>query len=266
MKLQGKVAIVTGGASGIGRALAQRFHAEGAARVVVADLNAQGAADVADQVDGLAFACDVSKADEVAAMVERVEAEVGPVALYASNAGIFERDPDPRDAGSPTDESWARCWGVNVMGHVHAARALLPHWLKRREGYFLATVSAAGLLSQIGSATYATTKHAALGFCEHLALTHRDDGVRVSALCPQGVHTAMTQGADADAPAMRDGIISPEAVADSVMDGLADGRFLILPHPVVAQYMKNKSENYDRWIGGMAKLRRVTAHGLGAHA
>jgi NAD(P)-dependent dehydrogenase (short-subunit alcohol dehydrogenase family) len=257
MQLSGKVAVVTGGAQGIGRALAERFRREGA-RVVVSDRNAEGAAEVARAVDGLAIACDVSDAQAVRALVDRVEAEVGSVALYASNAGILERDPDFNDAASPSPESWARSWSVNVMGHVHAAQALLPHWRERREGYFLATVSAAGLLSQVGSATYSTTKHAALGYCEYLAITHKDDGIKVSALCPQGVDTAMARGADANAPALLDGLISPEAVADSVIAGLTEERFLILPHPQVAQYMKNKVDNYDRWLGGMAKLRRAT--------
>ena len=258
MNVDGKIVVVTGAAQGIGRALCERFHAEGAAKVIAADLDADGAAETAERTNGLAFACDVGQAGEVGAMVEKIEADIGPIALYASNAGIFERDPDFEDAGSASEESWARCWAVNVMGHVHAARALLPAWRQRREGYFLATVSAAGLLSQIGSATYATTKHAALGFCEHLAITHRDEGIKVSALCPQGVATAMTRGADASQPALLDGLLSPEAVAQTVIEGLAAERFLILPHPQVEQYMRNKTDNYERWLGGMAKLRRAT--------
>ena len=257
MQLNGKVVVVTGAAQGIGRALCERFHAEGAAKVIAADLNIDGAAETAKRVGGLAFACDVSRAEEVAAMVETVRAEVGEIDLYASNAGILERDPDFNNASSPSEESWARSWGVNVMGHVHAAKALLPAWRERRSGYFLATVSAAGLLSQVGSATYSTTKHAAIGFCEHLAITHRDEGIKVSALCPQGVDTAMARGADAKAPALLDGLLSPEAVAEVVVQGLAAEQFLILPHPQVAQYMLNKAGNYDRWIGGMAKLRRA---------
>ncbi len=257
MDVHGKIVVVTGAAQGIGRALCERFHAEGAAKIVAADLNADGAAEIAARVDGVAFACDVSQADEIAKMVDKVQSEHGPIALYCSNAGILDKDPDFDNAASASEESWARSWAVNVMGHVHAARALLPAWRERREGYFLATVSAAGLLSQIGSGPYSTTKHAALGFCEHLAIAHREDGIRVSALCPQGVDTAMARGASANQPALLDGLLSPETVADTVVQGLASEQFLILPHPQVAQYMRNKAENYDRWIGGMIKLRRA---------
>ena len=257
MQVAGKVVVVTGAAQGIGRALCERFHAEGASRVIAADLDAEGAADMAARVDGLAFACDVSQADEVGRMIAQVEAEVGPVDLYCSNAGILDKDPDFDDAASAPDEHWARSWAVNVMGHVNAARALLPGWRARREGYFLATVSAAGLLTQVGSATYSVTKHAALAFCEHLAIAHRDEGIKVSALCPQGVDTAMARGADARTPALLDGLLSPQAVAETVVQGLAAEQFLILPHPQVAQYMRNKTDNYDRWLGGMVKLRRA---------
>ena len=258
MNVGGKVVVVTGAAQGIGRALCERFKAGGAAKVIAADIDADGAAETADRVGGLAFACDVSKADEVAAMVERVRGGVGEIDLYCSNAGVLELDTDFADAASAPEAAWARSWNVNVMAHVYAAQALLPAWRERRGGYFLATVSAAGLLSQIGSGPYSTTKHAALGFCEHLAITHRDDGIKVSALCPQGVDTAMARGADAHTPALLDGLLSPQAVAASAVEGVEAERFLILPHPQVAGYMKNKVENYDRWLGGMAKLRRAT--------
>ena len=257
MRVTGKTIVVTGAAQGIGRALCERFHAEGARAIVAADLNLDGASDVADALGGTAFACDVSKAEEVARMVEVVESEIGPIDLYCSNAGILERDPDPDNAASASEASWARCWGVNVMSHVHAAQALLPRMIARGEGYYLYTVSASGLLTQVGSATYSTTKHAALGFAEHLAITHKDDGIKVSALCPQGVDTAMVQGASGREPALLDGLLSPEHVAQSVIEGLEQERFLILPHPQVARYIQNKTADYDRWLGGMTKLRRA---------
>ena len=257
MQIGGKIVVVTGAAQGIGRALCERLHAEGAARIVVSDLNADGAAEVAARIGGLAIACDVTQAAAVAVMIDRVQAEIGPIDLYCSNAGILERDPDFDNAASASAESWARSWSVNVMGHVHAARALLPSMIARGQGYFLNTVSAAGLLSQVGSATYSVTKHAAMGFTEYLALTHRDDGIRVSALCPQGVDTAMMHGATGREPALLDGVLSAEAVAEAAIQGVIAERFLILPHSQVAGYITNKAADYDRWIGGMAKLRRM---------
>ncbi len=257
MRVTGKTVVVAGAAHGIGRALAERFRAEGAAAVAVADLDLEGAAELADRLGGMAFACDVSKADEVERMVAAVEAQVGPIDLYCSNAGILEPDPDFDDAASASEEAWARSWGVNVMGHVHAARALLPRMVARGQGYFLNTVSAAGLLTQVGSATYATTKHAALGFSEALAITHRDHGIKVSCLCPQGVDTAMVRGATGREPALLDGLLSPEQVAEAVIQGLDKEQFLILPHPQVARYVQNKAADYDRWIGAMVKLRRA---------
>ncbi len=256
MQVRDAVILVTGGAGGIGRGLCERFAAEGARHVIVVDRDAAGAQAVAERLGGSAIGCDVGRAGDVAAMGARVAAEFGVVDLLCSNAGIFERDPNLADAVSADDESWARCWAVNVMGHVHCARAFLPAMVARKRGTILNTVSAAGLLSQIGSATYATTKHAALGFTEYLALTHRDDGIKVAALCPQGVATAMTQGARGSEPALLDGLLTPEQVAEAVVDGLAAERFLILPHPQVRDYMGRKAADYDRWIGGMAKLRR----------
>ncbi|WP_428396081.1 SDR family oxidoreductase [Lichenicoccus sp.] len=256
MNVKDKIVLVTGAAQGIGQALCVRFQAEGARRVIVSDRNASGAEAVARQIGGLAIPCDVTQADEVAAMVAKVHAEIGSIDLYCSNAGIIEPDPDFHNAASASEASWARSWAVNVMGHVYAARAVLPSMIARRQGGILNTVSAAGLLSQIGSATYSTTKHAALGFTEHLAIAHRDDNIHVAALCPQGVDTAMTRGASAKEPALLDGLLSPEAVADSVITGLAERHFLILPHPQVLSYVRHKAADTDRWIGGMAKLRR----------
>jgi NAD(P)-dependent dehydrogenase (short-subunit alcohol dehydrogenase family) len=261
MDVSGKVVVVTGAAQGIGKALCERFHAEGAQTVVAADLNAEGAAETASAVGGVAFSCDVSRSEEIERMVEVVEQQVGPIDLFCSNAGVLDIDPDFDNAASATDAQWARSWGVNVMGHVYAARALLPRMVSRGGGYFLNTVSAAGLLSQIGAATYSTTKHAGIGFAEHLAITHKDDGIKVSVLCPQGVDTAMVRGASGLQPALLDGVLSPQEVAACVIEGLAAERFLILPHAQVAGYIQKKAADYDRWLGGMAKMRRALKGG-----
>ena len=258
MKIAGKVAVVTGAAAGIGRALALRFHRDGARIVIVADIDRDGAAAVAREVDGVAFACDVANEGDVARVVEETERRFGPIDLYCSNAGIFgAADPPGNVAGVP-DESWQRAWSVNVMGHVHAARALVPRMVARGGGNFLLTVSAAGLLSQIGNAIYSTTKHAALGFAESLAIAHRDQGIRVFVLCPQGVDTSLLRESGSG-PQHADGVLAPDAVADSVAAGLARESFLILPHARVADYMQRKIADYDRWIAGMAKLRRAYA-------
>ncbi|GJE10254.1 3-phenylpropionate-dihydrodiol/cinnamic acid-dihydrodiol dehydrogenase [Methylobacterium longum] len=253
MDLAGRVVAVTGAARGIGRALAVAAKARGAT-IVALDQDAAGVEAVAAGLGGQAFALDVGDAAAVVAILARIEAEIGPVALYCSNAGILERDPDPDLATSADPESWARSWAVNVMGHVHAARVLVPLWRQRGGGAFLGTVSAAGLLSQIGSATYSATKHAALAFLEHLAIAHAEDGIRVAALCPQGVDTAMLGAASA---AARDGVLPPGAVAEAALDGLASGRFLILPHPQVAAYARRRAGDPERWLAGMARLRRA---------
>jgi NAD(P)-dependent dehydrogenase (short-subunit alcohol dehydrogenase family) len=259
MKIAGKVVVVTGGAHGIGRALAARFVEEGARHVAIADLDESGAKRTAGEIDGnvcVGFGVDVSREAEVRRLVAAAEA-VGPIDLFCSNAGILAVDGDIRDATSAPNETWERAWAVNVMAHVYAARAALPAMIARKSGYFLHTVSAAGLLSQIAAAPYSTTKHAAIGFAESLAITHKDDGIKVSVLCPQAVETAMIHtglslfGADVD------GVVTPEHVAECVVQALDRETFLVLPHPKVAEYMKNKVESYDRWLGGMAKLRRA---------
>jgi NAD(P)-dependent dehydrogenase (short-subunit alcohol dehydrogenase family) len=260
MEVDGKVVVVTGGADGIGRALCERFHKEGAGTVVVADRNADGAREVANSVGGLAFECDVAKEADIVRVVEETEQRAGPIALFCSNAGIGDFKGTPDNSASAPNEQWMRGWAVNVMAHVYAARALVPRMIGRGGGYFLNTISAAGLLNQIGNAVYGTTKHAAVGFAENLAFTHRDQGIRASILCPQGVDTAMLR-AGGQGPQHLDGVLTPEQVADAVIEGLAEERFCILPHPQVLQYMRNKAENYDRWIGGMAKLRRALAAG-----
>ena len=257
MKLRDRVVVVTGAAAGIGRALCERFHAEGARAVVAADLDEAGAAATAQAVGGLPFRCDVSAADDLARLVEAAEREAGPIDLFCSNAGVLELDPDPDNAASASDAAWARSWTVNVMAHVYAARALLPRFIERKSGYFLNTVSAAGLLTQVSAAPYSTTKHAAIGFAESLAISHREHGVKVSVLCPQGVATAMLRSANTKTPAVLDGVLTPEQVADVTVQGLDAERFLILPHPQVAHYFANKAADYDRWLGGLVKLRKA---------
>jgi len=199
--------------------------------------------------------CDVSREADILRLIDDTETRFGPIDLFCSNAGIAVLDPDWDNPASAPDDGWAKSWSVNVMAHVWAARHLVPRMAARGGGYFLNTVSAAGLLSQIGGGPYATTKHAALGFAENLAIATRDRGIKVSVLCPQGVDTPMLHGIDRGVPD-KDGVLTPEVVADSVIAGLDAARFLILPHPEVATYVRRKAEDPDRWLAGMARLRR----------
>ena len=257
MKLAGKVAVVTGGASGIGRAMCRRFAAEGARAVVVADLNGAAARAVAEEIGGAAFEVNVARESDVARLVREVAGKFGAVDLFCSNAGIMvEGGPETADA------DWQRIWEINVMAHVFAARAVLPGMLARGEGYLLQTVSAAGLLTLIGSAPYSVTKHAALGFAEWLAITYGDRGIKVSVICPQGVRTAMLVDSDTGpANFLKATAVEPEDVAEVVVRGLAEERFLILPHPDVAEYFRHKAWDYERWLRGMRKLQ--SAMGIG---
>jgi NAD(P)-dependent dehydrogenase (short-subunit alcohol dehydrogenase family) len=257
MNLSDKVVVVTGGASGIGRALARRFADEGARGVVVADLDGAGAQDVADEIGGLGVACDVAVEAQVADLVARAATAFGPVDLFCANAGVAVGT----DEAAP-DSEWDLALAVNVKAHVYAARALLPAWLERGEGYFLATASAAGLLTQIGSAPYAVSKHAAVAFAEWLSVTYGDRGIRVSCLCPMGVKTAMTagDGLATDIVATAGTMLEPEEVAAAVVEGLRAERFLILPHPEVRTFFARKADDYDRWLAGMRRLQaRVSA-------
>jgi NAD(P)-dependent dehydrogenase (short-subunit alcohol dehydrogenase family) len=251
MKLQDRVAVVTGGASGIGRALCRRFAAEGARGVVVADLDAAGAAQVARETGGLAVTADVSREADVFQLVDRAMAAYGAIDLFCSNAGIA------LEGGIETpDSDWQRIWGINLMAHVYAARAVLPGMLARAGGYLLQTASAAGLLTQIGSAPYAVTKHAAVALAEWLAVTYGDRGIRVSCLCPQGVRTNMLAEAQGGAGRfLMEGALEPEQVAEAVVVGLADERFLILPHVEVGEYFRRKADDYDRWLRGMRRMQ-----------
>ena len=250
MKLADRIIVVTGAASGIGEALAHRFKAEGAKLIVCADRDAEGVERIAHAVGGIAIPVDVSKEDDIQRLIETVETDHGPIDLFCSNAGI-----GIPGGAEVSNEGWQNIWDINVMAHVWAARHLVPRMVERGGGYLLNTASAAGLLSQIGSAPYAVTKHAAVGLAEWLALTHGDDGIKVSVLCPQAVRTAMTAGNE-DGVASIDGMMEPPEVAEACVRAIEEESFLVLPHPEVIDYMRNKTENYDRWIGGMRKLNR----------
>lgn len=258
MELRDRVCVVTGGASGIGRALVERFAAEGARAIVAVDRDADGARAVAEAVGGLGLGADVARDAEVARVVDEVEARVGPIDLFCSNAGILLIG-----GADVPDAEWQRIWEVNVMSHVFAARHLVPRMIARGGGYLLNTASAAGLLSQIGSAPYSVTKHAAVGFAEWLSITHGDAGIRVSVLCPQAVRTAMTADFEGGGVAGVDGMLEPAQLADVVVEGLRDERFLILPHPSVAEYVKRKAEDPERWLRGMRRLQTRFAGMMG---
>jgi len=251
MELKAANVVVTGGGNGIGRALARRMAAEGA-RVVVNDLDAAAAEEVAAEVEGLAMAGDVSGAEGTRRLVRAARAAYGEIDLFCANAGVA-----PPGGVEASDEAWAHAWDLNVMAHVHAARELLPAWLERGRGHLLVTVSAAGLLTMLGAAAYSATKHAALAFAEWLSITYGDRGITVQALCPQGVRTAMLDQSGAAASLLlQDDAIEPEQVADAMVDGLRDGSFLILPHPEVGRYYAARATDTDRWLAGMRKLQR----------
>lgn len=252
MHVRDKNIVVPGGASGIGRALARRFAAEGAAKVVVADLNEEGITAVADEIGGLAIAANVGVEDDVINLVKITESQVGPIDLFCSNAGIAVHGDLEN-----SNEEWQRVWDVNLMSHVYAARAVVPGMIERGGGYILNTASAAGLLSQIGSSTYSVTKHAAVGFAEWLSITYGNRGIKVSVLCPQAVRTAMTAGLDNGGVAGVDGMMEAEELAEAVIKTLAEERFLCLPHEEVLTYMQRKSGDYDRWLKGMRRLHEL---------
>jgi NAD(P)-dependent dehydrogenase (short-subunit alcohol dehydrogenase family) len=256
MELSGRHVVVTGGASGIGRAMARRFAAEGARAVVVADLDGTAAAVVAEEIGGLAVETDVSKEAQIEALIRTAREQYGPIDLFCSNAGI----PGPGGGPEAPDEEWQPTWEVNVMAHVWAARALLPEMVQRGEGYLLSTASAAGLLTQVSALAYSVTKHAAVAVAEWLAINYGDAGIKVSCLCPQGVRTPMLEIALEDpigaAPLLAEQLLDPEDVAEAVVVGLREETFLILPHSKVAEHMALKATQPERWLRGMRRLVR----------
>lgn len=253
MEVKDKVVVVTGGGGGIGAALSRRFFREGA-KVVTADVNESAARAVANEIGCTYFRCDVRKEGDVIALVDFSEREIGPIALFCSNAGILVKG-----GVECPNEDWQRIWEINVMSHVYASRAVIPRMIARGGGAFMITASAAGLLSAIGSIPYSVTKHAAVGLAESLAITYGDNGIMVFALCPQAVRTAM---AGPDSLAAVDGLIEPDTVADVVMEGLRKESFLILPHEEVRTYMQRKVADYDRWLKGMRRLQARYLQGL----
>jgi NAD(P)-dependent dehydrogenase (short-subunit alcohol dehydrogenase family) len=265
VELREKVTVVTGAASGIGRALARRFADEGAQAVVVADLNELGARAVSEQIEerhpgvALAVRCDVGDDTSVGALIDAAEATFGPIDLFFANAGVGGgTDLDTADA------SWDLAFAVNVKAHYFAARRLVPGWVARGDGYFCSTASAAGLLTQIGSVPYSVTKHAAVALAEWLSITFGGHGLKVSCLCPMGVNTGMLNadatGTSADVVRTAGDVLEPEVVAGVVVDAIRDERFLILPHPEVLTFFQRKASDYDRWINGMRRLQARVAN------
>ena len=256
MEISGRHAVVTGAASGIGRALARRLAEEGAGAVVVADRDLEGARAVAEPIGGLAVELDAGREDSVRALIAKATEANGAIDIFFSNAGV----PGPMGGPEVPDDDWDETWRVNVMAHVWAARALLPEMIERRDGYLVNTASAAGILTQVSAAPYSVTKHAAVALAEWLAVTHGDDGVKVSCVCPQAVRTpmldlAMEEPAGA-ATLSAGGLIDPEDVAAAVVEGIREERFLILPHEVVARHMAHKAGDPERWIAGMRRIVR----------
>lgn len=265
MELADRNLVITGAGSGIGRALALRMARERPRCIVVADLNEPGVAAVAAEIGSIAHpvSVDVSREADIAKLVARARELGGPIDLFFSNAGV----PGPGGGPEAADEEWQRTWEINTMAHVWAARLVVPEMVQRGEGYLLSTASAAGLLTQVGALAYSVTKHAAVAVAEWLAITYGDAGVRVSCLCPQGVRTPMLDLAIEDpigaAPLLAEGLLEPEEVAEVVIEGIRDERFLILPHPQVADYMALKATQNERWLKGMRRMVRQAREARG---
>jgi NAD(P)-dependent dehydrogenase (short-subunit alcohol dehydrogenase family) len=249
--LAGAGVVITGGGGGIGAALARRFTAEGA-RVVVADLDGDAVAAVAKEVGGTAITGDVASEEGVERLVAEARAALGGIDIFCANAGVaLLGGPE-----APAD-AWSKSWEINVMAHVRAANALLPEWLERGRGHFVATASAAGLLTSLGSAPYSVTKHGAVAFAEWLSATYRHRGITVQAVCPQGVRTRMLADSGPGGELiMGPSAIQPEQVADALITAMREDRFLVLPHPEVGGYYETRASQTDRWLAGMNKLQR----------
>ena len=251
MEIKDKIVVVTGGASGIGEALCRRLAQAGAQAVVVADVNEDGAKAVSKGIPGSTpFKCDVRKEDDIIKLVRFTEEKFGPIDLFCSNAGIIAIG-----GYEVTNEDWQRIWEINVLAHIFVARAVIPGMIARGGGAIMITASAAGLLSQIGSVPYSVTKHAAVGLAESLSITYGDQGIKVFALCPQAVRTAMTSNTEGGGVAAVDGLMEPDQLVDAVFESLKKDEFLILPHPEVKLYMQRKTADYDRWLTGMRRLQ-----------
>ncbi len=249
MDIKGSCIVVTGAANGIGKGLAQKFAELGAAHVICADLDLDGAKGTAELIGGTALHVDVRVEDSLKALIDTVETSIAPIDLFCSNAGILTLG-----GLEVPNEDWQKIWDINVMSHVWAARHMVPLMLERGGGSILNTASAAGLLNQIGAAPYGVTKHAAVGFAEWLAITYGEQGIDVSVLCPQAVRSEMTRGME-DSVASLDGLLEPDYVADCCVKSIENKEFLVLPHPQVKDYMQAKTSDYDRWISGMQKLQ-----------
>ena len=254
MDILGKTVAITGGAGGIGIAMAKRFKAEGAAGVIIADLDAAGPAEIAAEIGVTGIACDVTSETSIKQLIAGAEAAHGDIDIFCSNAGVFHLG----DENAP-DDQWQLNWDVHVMAHIYAARDLAPKMAARGGGYLVNTSSAAGVLTHIDSATYSVTKHAAVAFAEWLSITYGDRGVKISVLCPQAVRTAMIAGREGETASI-DGIMEPETLADAMIANMAREEFYILPHKEVREYMRRRAFDPERWLGGMRRLRAKIAH------
>ena len=250
MDIERKVVVITGGASGIGKAVGKLMVNKGADKVFLADLNENLLNKTAEEIGAIPIVCDVSNEESVKALVNEVTLQTKIIDIFMSNAGIYVEGDE-----NTLNQEWMRNWSIHVMAHVYAARAVLPGMIKRGSGYLINTSSAAGLLTHIDSATYSTTKHAAIGFAEYLSINYGSKGIKVSVLCPQAVKTAMTLGRE-DSVASVDGMLEPDFLAEVVLKSIYDEEFLILPHPEVLTYMQRKTSDYERWLGGMRRFKQ----------